>query len=50
MQETQRLFPQGTLFKDSQVNWSNWRQFNSLEKEPKIEKRYLMNLLKRPNI
>ena len=24
--------------KDSQVNWSNWRQFNSIEKEPKNRK------------
>jgi hypothetical protein len=25
-------------FKDSPVNWSTWRQFNSLEKEPKNRK------------
>ena len=26
------------LYKDSPVNWSTWRQYNSLEKEPKNRK------------
>ena len=26
------------LFKDSPVNWSTWRQFNSVEKEPENRK------------
>ena len=26
------------MLKDSPVNWSTWRQFNSLEKEPKSRK------------
>jgi oligoendopeptidase F len=34
-------------FKDSPVNWSNWRQFNSIEKEPKNRKEVFDEFIKK---
>ena len=46
MQEIQRL-SSNHLYKDSPVNWSTLRQYNSLEKEPKNRKEVFDEFIKK---